>query len=136
MRMNRAVLLIALAALACGTAEETPEGPTTLAIEEIVVGPGATAVAGDNVTVDYVGTFLNGQVFDSSLQPGRTPFTFRLGTGAVIPGFDQGVTGMKVGGKRRLTIPPNLAYGAQGQGAIPPNTTIRFEVDLRSIDGK
>lgn len=134
--MKRAVLLlIALTALNCGTAEETPEGPTTLTVEDIVVGPGATALAGDNVTVDYVGSFLNGQVFDSSISRG-TPFTFRLGTGAVIPGFDQGVTGMRVGGKRRLTIPPNLAYGSQGQGAIPPNTTIRFEVDLRSIDGK
>jgi peptidylprolyl isomerase len=99
------------------------------------VGTGATAVSGDTVTVHYIGTFTNGTKFDSSYDINR-PLTFRLGSGQVIAGFDQGVTGMRVGGKRRLTIPPSLAYGSQGQGAIPPNTTLVFEVDLLSIAGK
>jgi FKBP-type peptidyl-prolyl cis-trans isomerase len=99
------------------------------------VGTGATAVSGDTVTVHYIGTFTNGTKFDSSYDLNQ-PFTFRLGAGQVIAGFDQGVTGMRVGGKRRLTIPPSLAYGSQGQGSIPPNTTLVFEVDLLSIAGK
>jgi FKBP-type peptidyl-prolyl cis-trans isomerase FkpA len=133
-RIARSLLLMtALAALGCGTDEVT--GPTTLTVEDVTVGTGATAVAGDTVTVHYVGTFLDGRLFDSSVARNQ-PFTFRLGVGAVIAGFDQGVTGMRVGGKRRLTIPPNLAYGSQGRDTIPPNTTLRFEIDLLSIAGK
>jgi FKBP-type peptidyl-prolyl cis-trans isomerase FkpA len=133
-RIARSLLLItALAALGCGTDEVT--GPTTLTVEDVTVGTGATAVAGDTVTVHYVGTFLDGRLFDSSVARNQ-PFTFRLGVGAVIAGFDQGVTGMRVGGKRRLTVPPNLAYGSQGRDTIPPNTTLRFEIDLLSIAGK
>jgi FKBP-type peptidyl-prolyl cis-trans isomerase FkpA len=94
------------------------------------VGTGATAVAGDDVTVRYVGTFLDGRQFDAG------SFPFRLGTGAVIPGFDQGVTGMRVGGRRRVTIPADLAYGSRGQGSIPPNTPLRFEIELLAIAGK
>jgi FKBP-type peptidyl-prolyl cis-trans isomerase FkpA len=124
-------LMTALILASCGTAEE-PTGPTQLVVEDVTVGTGATAAAGDLVTLHYVGTFLDGRVFDSSVSR-NSPFTFRLGTGAVIAGFDQGVTGMRVGGKRRLTIPPNLAYGAQGQGSIPPNATLRFEIDLLSL---
>lgn len=131
--MKRFIVISALLTLAaCGGDSTTgPSGSGTLVIEELVVGTGATAVAGDTVSVHYTGKFTNGTVFDTSA--GRGPYQFRLGTGAVIPGFDQGVTGMKVGGKRRLTIPPNLAYGSTGQGPIPPNTTIVFEVDLVSI---
>jgi FKBP-type peptidyl-prolyl cis-trans isomerase len=103
--------------------------------EDLVVGTGATAVAGDTVTVNYVGTFTDGTVFDSSYVRGQ-PFTFQVGVGQVIAGFDQGVLGMKVGGKRRLTIPPSLAYGSQGSGSIPPNATLKFDVDLVSIQGK
>lgn len=106
-----------------------------MTIEELTVGTGATALAGDTVTVHYVGTLINGTKFDSSIDRNE-PFVFRLGTGAVIPGFDQGVNGMRVGGKRRVTIPPALAYGAQGRGSIPPNATLRFEIDLVSIAGK
>jgi FKBP-type peptidyl-prolyl cis-trans isomerase FkpA len=135
-----AVLLVLLLAACGGDSSSSPTPPdntggiTSLQVEDLVVGTGATAASGDTVTVDYTGTLLNGTVFDTSV--GKTPLTFRLGANAVIPGFDQGVTGMKVGGKRRLTIPPSLAYGASGNGPIPPNSTIRFEVDLLSIAGK
>jgi hypothetical protein len=99
--------------------------------EDLVVGTGATAVNGDTVSVFYTGSFLSGQVFDTNV--GGNALVFRLGARAVIAGFEQGIVGMKVGGKRRLTIPPSLAYGSQGQGPIPPNTTLRFDVDLASI---
>ena len=137
--MKRFVAISALLTLAaCGGGGDTgttPSGSGTLQVEDLVVGTGATAVAGDTVSVNYVGTLSNGTKFDASADHGG-PFSFRLGVGAVIPGFDQGVTGMKVGGKRRLTIPPNLAYGSTGSGPIPPNATIIFEVDLVSIVGK
>jgi len=137
--LKRFIALSALVALAaCGGDSSTNGTPVTgtLQIEDLVIGPGATAASGDTVTVDYTGKLANGQVFDTSI--GRTPFTFRLGSGAVIPGFDQGVTGMKVGGKRRITIPPNLGYGSAGvpQAGIPGNATLVFEVDLLSIAGK
>ena len=120
---------------ACGS--DNPTGPSSgqLVIEDLVVGTGATAVAGDVITVHYVGTLTGGQKFDSSYDRGN-PYTFRLGAGSVIAGWDQGLVGMKVGGKRRLTIPPNLAYGSQGNGPIPGNATILFDVDLISIAGK
>jgi FKBP-type peptidyl-prolyl cis-trans isomerase len=126
-------LLVALTVVACAT--ETPTGPTQLTIEELTVGTGATAVSGDTVTVHYVGTLLSGTKFDSSVDRGQ-PYTFRLGTSAVIPGFEQGILGMRVGGKRRVTIPPHLAYGDQGQGPIPPKAAIRFEIELLAIAGK
>ena len=133
--MKRLIAVSGLLVLAAcggdsGTSASTTSG--TLVIEDIVVGTGATAASGSTVTVNYVGTFTNGTKFDSSYDRG-VPYTFRLGAGQVIPGFDQGVTGMKVGGKRRLTIPPSLAYGSQGSGVIPPNTTIVFEVELLSV---
>ena len=138
--MKRFIVMSALLALAAcggdtGTTGSTVNG--TLQVDELVIGTGATAVAGDTVSVNYIGTLTNGTKFDASADHGG-PFTFRLGTGAVIPGFDQGVTGMKVGGRRRLTIPPNLAYGSAGagNGAIPPNATIIFDVELVSIAGK
>jgi FKBP-type peptidyl-prolyl cis-trans isomerase len=106
-----------------------------LGIEDLVVGTGATAVPGDTVTVHYLGMFPNGQKFDSSHDRNQ-PFSFRIGAGQVIAGWEQGVPGMRVGGKRRLTIPPDLAYGSRGQGVIPPNATLVFEIDLLSIAGK
>jgi FKBP-type peptidyl-prolyl cis-trans isomerase len=127
------VALIGLAG--CGSGMDSPTGPSTLVVEDVVVGSGATAVTGDLVTVHYVLTLLNGTKVDSSYDRNQ-PYTFRLGAGQVIAGFDQGVTGMRVGGKRRVTIPPSLAYGSQGQGSIPPNSTLRFEIDLVSIAGK
>jgi FKBP-type peptidyl-prolyl cis-trans isomerase FkpA len=126
-----ALVAAALFVAACGDGNE-PTGPqvTSLTIEDLVVGTGATAVAGDDVTVRYVGSFLDGRQFDAGT------FPFRLGTNAVIAGFDQGVTGMRVGGRRRVTIPSDLAYGSRGQGSIPPNTPLRFEIELLSIAGK
>ena len=112
--------------------EEIPM-ETELKIEDIKVGTGAEAKAGDTILVHYIGTFLSGQKFDSSLDRG-TPLQFVLGVGQVIQGWDQGVLGMKVGGKRKLTIPPNLAYGEQGAGGvIPPNAALVFEVELVDV---
>jgi FKBP-type peptidyl-prolyl cis-trans isomerase FkpA len=119
-----------------GTSDGATSGPTSLQIEDLTVGTGATAAAGDTINVLYTGTFLDGKVFDASSLHGNSPFTFQLGAGQVIKGWDQGLVGMKVGGKRRLTIPSALAYGAAGAGTIPPNTPLRFEVDLLSIAGK
>lgn len=104
-----------------------------LKIEDLLVGTGAEAIAGKTITVNYTGTLTDGTKFDSSLNPGRTPFEFVLGAGQVIQGWDQGFAGMKVGGKRKLTIPPSLGYGAQGTGPIPGNATLIFEVELLGV---
>lgn len=105
---------------------------TKLIIEDEVVGTGATATSGDMVTVHYSGSLTNGKVFDASRKHGTSGFTFKLGAGEVIKGWDLGVAGMKVGGKRKLTIPSDLAYGSQdvGGGLIPANSTLIFEVEL------
>ena len=104
-----------------------------LKIEELQPGAGAEAVAGKTVEVHYTGWLTDGKKFDSSLDRGR-PFAFRLGARQVIAGWDQGVAGMKVGGKRKLTIPPHLGYGTRGHpGAIPANATLVFEVELLAV---
>ena len=112
---------------------ETP-APTELLIEDIEIGEGPEATAGQRVTVHYVGVaWSNGQQFDASWDRGDN-FAFGLGKGEVITGWDQGVAGMKVGGRRRLTIPPHLGYGARGAGgAIGPNETLVFVVDLVAV---
>ena len=111
------------------------EPPTELQSKDIVKGDGRTARKGDNVTVQYVGVnFSNGAEFDASWNSGQ-PFTFTLGSGQVIPGWDEGVAGMKVGGRRQLTIPPGMAYGEQGSPpAIPPNETLVFVIDLEKVE--
>ena len=104
-----------------------------LQIEELVVGSGATAAKGHHVEVHYTGWLTDGTTFDSSVTRGQ-PFRFELGRGRVIAGWDQGVAGMKVGGKRKLTIPSELGYGARGAaGVIPPNATLIFEVELLGL---
>ena len=104
-----------------------------LQIDELEVGTGAEARAGQQVSVHYVGTLTDGSKFDSSRDRGR-PFSFALGAGQVIKGWDQGVAGMKVGGKRKLTIPPELGYGAGGYPpVIPANATLVFEVELLEV---
>jgi len=106
---------------------------TELQGEDLKVGTGSAVVkAGDTIVVHYTGSFLDGKVFDSSVERGQ-PFTVVIGAGQVIPGFDQGVLGMKVGGTRKILIPSELAYGAQGQGSIPPNTDIQFQIELLDI---
>jgi len=104
-----------------------------LKYEDLVDGDGAEAQAGENVSVHYTGWLTDGSKFDSSVDR-NDPFQFALGRGMVIRGWDEGVQGMKVGGKRKLTIPPQLGYGAQGAGGvIPPNATLVFEVELLEI---
>ena len=107
--------------------------PSGLVIEEIVEGTGDTATAGQTVSVHYTGWLTNGSKFDSS-KDRNDPFDFPLGGRQVIAGWDEGVQGMKVGGTRKLTIPPDLGYGARGAGGvIPPNATLVFEVELLKI---
>lgn len=116
---------------------EPPEGdiPFELGIDDLVGGDGDEAVAGKTVTVHYVGVgFRTGEEFDASWNRGE-PFRFKLGKGQVIPGWDQGVQGMRVGGRRKLTIPSAMAYGARGAGGvIPPHEPLVFVVDLLAVD--
>ena len=110
-----------------------PKGnpPKKLVIEDLIEGKGAAAKSGDQIRVNYVGvSFKSGKEFDSSFRTGQ-PFELQLGAGMVIPGWDQGLAGMKVGGRRKLTIPPDLAYGPEGSPpAIGPNETLVFVIDL------
>lgn len=100
---------------------------------DLIVGHGDEAVVGKRVTVHYVGTLLDGTQFDASREHGE-PFSFTLGRGQVIQGWDQGVVGMRVGGKRKLVVPPELGYGARGfPGVIPGNATLVFEVELLGV---
>jgi FKBP-type peptidyl-prolyl cis-trans isomerase len=133
-----------LIAVACGGDSGTspsllPGAPYSQT--DIRVGTGAEATAGRRATVNYTGWIYDpaaaqnkGQQFDSSLAPGRTPFVLTVGGGQVIRGFDMGLTGMRVGGARRLVIPPDLAYGSAGSGSvIPPNATLVFDIELLEV---
>ncbi|MFA6408518.1 MAG: FKBP-type peptidyl-prolyl cis-trans isomerase [Candidatus Paceibacterota bacterium] len=110
------------------------ENTNQLQVIDETVGTGAVAAAGDSVTVNYVGSLTNGTVFDASASHGTTGFTFNLGAGQVIAGWDQGIVGMKVGGKRKLVIPAALAYGDQSPApSIPAGSTLVFEVELLKV---
>jgi FKBP-type peptidyl-prolyl cis-trans isomerase len=107
--------------------------PTSLQVNDLKVGTGATAEAGDTITVQYVGALTDGTVFDASKNHGTQGFTFTLGAGQVIQGWDQGIVGMKEGGQRVLVIPASLGYGPQAVGTIPANSTLIFEVELDKV---
>jgi len=109
---------------------KTTEGG--LQIQDLTVGTGKEVKSGDTVTVNYLGTLVDGTKFDSSYDRNQ-PFTTQIGVGQVIKGWDEGIVGMKVGGKRKLTIPAALGYGSQPAGSIPPNSTLVFEVELLSV---
>jgi FKBP-type peptidyl-prolyl cis-trans isomerase FkpA len=125
-----AVLVVVIPMAASAKEKKMKDG---LVINDVKVGSGQEAKAGQTVTVNYTGWLMNGKKFDSS-KDRNEPFTFHLGAGEVIKGWDEGVQGMKVGGVRMLTIPPSLGYGAQGAGGvIPPNATLKFEVELLGV---
>ena len=121
--------------IGCGSKGSIETMENGLIIENQVIGEGAEAQDYNKVVVNYTGTLEDGSVFDSSLNPDREPFTFTLGVGSVIKGWDLGVKGMKVGGKRKLTIPSDLGYGDKGAGnLIPPGATLIFEVELLEVE--
>ena len=114
-------------------AEQTVTTESGLKYLDVTVGTGRLAELGDTASVHYTGWLADGKKFDSSVDR-KEPFSFRLGAGQVIKGWDEGVMGMKIGGKRKLTIPPQLGYGARGAGgAIPPNATLTFDVELLDL---
>jgi FKBP-type peptidyl-prolyl cis-trans isomerase FkpA len=113
-------------------AVELSTSVTTLKIDDVKAGTGAQASPGRSVRVHYTGTLMEGTKFDSS-RDRNEPFEFVLGTGAVIPGWDEGVKGMRVGGVRRLTIPANMAYGSEGRPGIPPNAALKFDIELLDV---
>ncbi len=144
------LVVVLLTVAACGSAPSTPSAsgqasakeasvnkevttPSGLKYTDVKVGTGATAEAGKTVTVHYTGTLKDGKKFDSSRDRNQ-PFSFKLGAGQVIKGWDEGVAGMKVGGQRKLVIPPDLGYGARGAGnVIPPNAELTFDVELLDV---
>lgn len=135
--ITMAVIIMAALIAAPAFAKEKSKTVTTasgLKYIDVVVGKGASPSVGKQVKVHYTGTLENGKKFDSSVDRNQ-PFTFIIGVGQVIPGWDEGVMSMKVGGKRKLIIPPNLGYGARGAGGvIPPNATLLFDVELLDVE--
>jgi FKBP-type peptidyl-prolyl cis-trans isomerase len=137
MRSTIALLLLVLAACSAPAAarDGKDDDKNVVVVEDIVVGKGRWVENGSKVTAHYTGRLANGTEFDSSYERGR-PVTFRVGRGEVIKGWDRGLIGMRVGGKRRLRVPPELAYGKKGagKGSIPPNSTLVFEIELLRVE--
>ena len=131
--MQKLYLLTTVVYLIFFACMDQDEDKGELIIEDLVVGQGVEAKEGNVITVNYTGWLENETQFDSSLSPGRDPLLITLGAGQVIQGWDEGIPGMKVGGKRRLTIPPHLGYGNQAVGEIPANSTLIFEIDLLGV---
>jgi FKBP-type peptidyl-prolyl cis-trans isomerase len=140
------ILAACVLAAACGggSGSSSPTSPSTdsapYSQTDLRVGTGAEATTGRRATVNYTGWLFDssrpeqkGQQFDSSLTAGRTPFQFVIGAGGVIAGWDRGVPGMRVGGQRRLVIPPELGYGRERNGPIPPNSTLVFDIELLDV---
>ena len=125
-------LLVLLILIGCNNKEIIMDNG--LIIEDKLIGEGVVAEIYSIATVHYTGNLEKGKVFDSSKQIGREPFRFTLGAGQVIEGWDQGIIGMKVGGQRKLIIPPHLGYGDQDMGVIPPNSTLIFNIELIEIE--
>ena len=132
MKWHIITLAILLITVSCSKKKQTMSNG--LVIEDIKIGDGQEVEKFNIVTVNYTGLLEDGTKFDSSLNPGRTPFRFTVGAGQVIKGWDEGLIGMKVGGKRKLTIPPELGYGSRDNGPIPANSTLIFEIDLLGIE--
>ena len=127
-----AIILLLLVAGCSSKDKETMDGE--LIIEDLKVGEGNPVEKYNIVTVNYTGWLTDYTKFDSSLNPGRSPFRFTVGGGQVIKGWDEGLIGMKTGGKRKLTIPPSMGYGNRDMGVIPSNSTLIFEIDLLIIE--
>ena len=131
-RIVRILILINLILIGCNNKEIIMENG--LIIEDKLIGEGVAAEKYSIATVHYTGRLEKGKQFDSSKQIGREPLRFTLGVGQVIKGWDQGIIGMKVGGQRKLIIPPHLGYGDQDMGVIPPNSTLIFNIELIEIE--
>ena len=134
MKINWQIITFAVMLIAVSCSKEKQTMNNGLVIEDIKIGDGQEVEKFNIVTVNYTGLLEDGTKFDSSLNPGRTPFRFTVGAGQVIKGWDDGLMGMKVGGKRKLTIPPELGYGSRDNGPIPANSTLIFEIDLLGIE--
>ena len=134
MKINWQIITFAVMLIAVSCSKEKQTMNNGLVIEDIKIGDGQEVEKFNIVTVNYTGLLEDGTKFESSLNTGRTPFRFTVGAGQVIKGWDEGLIGMKVGGKRKLTIPPELGYGSRDNGPIPANSTLIFEIDLLGIE--
>ena len=134
MQMKWHIITLAILLITVSSSKEKQIMNNGLVIEDIKIGEGQEVEKFNIVTVNYTGLLEDGTKFDSSLNPGRTPFRYTVGAGQVIKGWDEGLIGMKVGGKRKLTIPPELGYGSRDNGPIPANSTLIFEIDLLGIE--
>ena len=134
MKINWQIITFAVMLIAVSCSKEKQTMSNGLVIEDVKISDGQEVEKFNIVTVNYTGLLEDGTKFDSSLDPGRSPFRFTVGAGQVIKGWDEGLMGMKIGGKRKLTIPPELGYGSRDNGPIPANSTLIFEIDLLGIE--